>query len=143
MLDVNINNVSVYLTEGLVRIIPNYPISKKCHFRVVTSLSVTLSNDSKIEIPKGFKFDGSSAPRFLWWLFPSYGDFFFAALIHDYLYHTADLSNDKVIAEGKVFADKEMLLWSTVLNNRNISKMLDNYLRYYAVKWFGKKVYIT
>lgn len=143
MLDINRNNIRELLSEGLVRFNMVFPITKKSHFCLASNLSVELSNNVVVIIPSGFKFDGSSSPRFLWWAFPSYGDFFFASLIHDYLYQTADLSDDKTIKEGKLFADKEMLLWSTILNNRNIGKMMDNYLRYYAVKWFGKKVYIT
>ena len=86
MLDVTIYNIKSLLRLGFVKVIPVYPITKESHFRLIVPLKIVLSNGFEIVIPKDFEFDGSSAPRFIWWIFPSYGDFFFAALIHDYLY---------------------------------------------------------
>lgn len=142
MLDVNIHTIKGLLISGLIKISPVYPITRKSHFRLIESVSVTLSNNDVIDIPKGFQFDGSSAPRFLWWLFPSYGDFFFAALIHDYLYQINYLSESNGTKVAQEFADNEMLRWSQVINDRNIGKTLDNYLRFYAVRMFGRKVYL-
>jgi len=141
MLDVSIENIKSVLKLGLVHLNMVYPITNKSHFRLLTNLRVQLSNDAVIIIPKDFQFDGSSSPRFMCWLFPSYGDFFFAALIHDYLYQTQYLSEGTRYKFAQKFADKEMLLWSNKLNKRNMGKRIDNYLRYYAVRLFGKKVY--
>lgn len=129
MIEVNFNNIKSHLKLGLIHINMVYPIRKDSHFRVERDIKITLSNDAEIVIPKNFEFDGSSAPRFLWWLFPSYGNFFFASLIHDYLYETKFYKQE--------FADSEMLIWSNVLNSNKI----DNYFRYFAVRLFGKKVY--
>lgn len=139
MIDVNLNNARSILGLGLIQFNIVYPMTKKSHFRLKNNLSVKLSNDAVIAIPKEYEFDGSSAPRFLWWLFPSYGDFFFAALVHDYLYTIKYMSNDIGDKYAQEFADKEMFLWSNVVNNKNIGKIIDNYLRFKAVRWFGKK----
>jgi hypothetical protein len=135
-------NVVDYLEKGLVKTSMVYPITKDAHYIVEEELKIKLSNEEIIKIPKGFAFNGSSSPRFLWWLFPPYGDFFFAAIIHDYLYHIRFKSDEINIKLAKKRADKEMLIWSNILNNRNFGKKIDNYLRYYAVLLFGMKQYL-
>jgi len=134
-------NVGEYLKNGLVKTSMVYPITKDSHYVVLEELIIKLSNEEIIKIPKGFKFNGSSSPRFLWWLFPPYGDFFFAAIIHDYLYHIKYKSTEINIKLAKKIADKEMLIWSNIINKRNFAKIVDNYSRYYAVLLFGMKQY--
>lgn len=134
-------NIVDYLENGMVKTSMVYPITSEKHYIVLEELTIKLSNEEIIKIPKGFTFNGSSSPRFLWWLFPPYGDFFFAAIIHDYLYHIRFKSDEINIKLAKKFADKEMLIWSNILNNRNFGKKIDNYLRYYAVLLFGMKQY--
>lgn len=94
-------------------------------------ITIKLSNSDIITIPKGFKYDLSSSPRFLWSILPPDGDFAIGALIHDYLY-VNKLYNRK-------FNDLEMLKWSIVMNGtRKISlRNIDNYTRYYGVRLFG------
>lgn len=49
-----------------------------------------LSSYGVIKVPKGFLSDGASVPRPFWAIFsPFNGDYFEAALIHDYLYSKA------------------------------------------------------
>lgn len=84
-------------------------------------------------IPKGFETDLSTVPKWLWGLLPPFGDFLLAAIIHDYLYVTKPCSKEA--------ADKEMLIWSKVLNSDNFINRIDNYLRYYGVKHLGFKVW--
>ena len=141
MIDVDLHNIFDFLEMDLFQVSPIYPITKEHHFKLMKGVSVTLSNGDLVQIPKGFKFDGSSSPRFIWWLFPSYGDFLFAALIHDYLYHIKYRSEDVGMDYAQQLADKEMLVWSMLINNKNIGKRIDNKERYQAVKWFGKKQY--
>lgn len=86
-----------------------------------------LHDGSALIVKKGFPSDGSSSPWFLQWLFPRVGDFLLAAIVHDYLYRTLDY-------RGKSFADKEMLIISNKMNKN----VFDNYLRYIAVRLFGK-----
>ena len=131
MIEVDSENINSLLRLGLIQINMVYPIRKDAHFRVEKPIKIKLSDGSSIVIDRNFEFDGSSSPRFLWWLFPSYGDFFFASLIHDYLY-TYRIKSQK-------FSDKEMLIWSNILNKNKI----DNYFRYLAVRLMGKKIYLT
>lgn len=93
---------------------------------VATAITYKLSNGETIVIPEGFETDLSSVPKILWGIFPPFGNFLLAALVHDYLYVT-QYNNDRL------FADKEMLIISNKLHNNK----LDNYLRYYAVVLFG------
>lgn len=139
MIDITIDNIESALRLGHIKINMVYPITKKAHFVIERPIRVHLSNDDYIIIGKGFRFDGSSSPRFLWWALPSYGDFFFAALIHDWLYVNQYLHTYLGSREAQKFADKEMLLWSNKLNNNK----LDNKLRYWAVRLFGRKAYLT
>ena len=134
-------NVRQYLREFGFKFSFVYPISKK-HFVLREDIKIELSNKRIITIPSGFVFDGSSVPRFLWWVFPSYGDFFFAAMIHDWCYMTDYRANEIGIKKARKFADKEMLIWSNILNDKNRFKKIDNTLRYHAVRWFGREVYI-
>jgi hypothetical protein len=136
-------NVVEYLKNGLVKTSMVYPITKQYHFIVLGELTIKLSNDEIIKIPKGFEFDGSSVPRFLWFSFPPYGDFFFGAIIHDYLYSTKYKAKEIGFRKAKKFADKEMLLWSNILNKRTFGKRLDNRMRYLAVLLFGRKAFIN
>lgn len=94
-------------------------------------ITIKLSNNDVITIPKGFKYDLSSSPRFLWSILPPDGDFAIGALIHDYLYE------NKLYT--RKFNDLEMLKWSRVMNGtRKISlRNIDNYTRYYGVRLFG------
>ena len=68
-----------------------------------------LHDHTTIIIPKGFTTDLSSVPKFLWGIFPPFGNFLLAALVHDYLYVTKYKNN-------RAFADKEMLYISNALN---------------------------
>ncbi|GAG87218.1 unnamed protein product [marine sediment metagenome] len=141
MLDVTRKNIKGLMENGLIKFSIVYPLNKNGHFRLANTISIRLSSGGMIIIPAGFEFDGSSSPRFLWWLFPSYGDFFFAALIHDYLYHTQYMAEDIGMGHAQKFADEEMLNWSNILNKKTIGKKVDNYFRFYAVRLFGKKVF--
>jgi hypothetical protein len=44
----------------------------------------------EIEVPAGFLSDGASVPRIFWTLFSPFGEYFGAALIHDWLYTPAN-----------------------------------------------------
>lgn len=143
MINANLLNIEGLLKGNFIKVSISYPMTKKSHFKLADGVSIILSNKDVIDIPKGFLFDGSSSPRFLWWLFPSYGDFFFAALIHDYLYHIRYYEKEIGSQAAQKFADEEMLKWSNLINDRHIGKIVDNYFRYFAVRLFGKKKFTT
>jgi hypothetical protein len=56
-----------------------------------------------IHVPAGFHTDFASTPRFLWWLFPPWGTYGKAAVIHDFLYQTKPWSRgrcDEIFLDG-------------------------------------------
>ena len=125
------NVISILRSEQPIQLSPIYKEELNvAKFILIKDIIVQLSNGDVITIPKGFKTDLSSVPNFLWPVLSPYGDFLLAAIIHDYLY-VKDYISQK-------FADKEMLIWSNVINPR---KKLDNILRYWGVRLFGKTVY--
>lgn len=101
------------------------------NYELLQDVTFKLSNGTVIIIPKGYKWDLSSVPRFLWWLLPPDGDFQVGALIHDYLYEY-NMVNRK-------FADLEMYKWSSAVSgtkNKSI-RNIDNKLRLLGVRLFG------
>ena len=103
---------------------------------LLKDIRVLLRDGQMVIIPKGFVWDLSSAPRFLWGLFPPDGDFEFASLIHDYLYKTKMISRER--------ADVEMFGWSKAVagtTGRNTWSDVDNWIRYAFVRIFGWIVY--
>jgi hypothetical protein len=105
------------------------------NYELLEEVAIQLSSGRYILIPKGYQWDLSSVPRFLWWLLPPDGDFQMAALIHDYCYEYKVLSRKE--------ADKEMYKWSTVTSGTNAISLrnIDNKLRLWGVQLFGWIVY--
>lgn len=105
--------------------------NNKTRYKLLEDLHIELSNGNQMWVRKGFVWDASSTPRFLWWLLPPEGDFEIASLIHDYLYMHKWMSRKD--------ADKEMLIWSQKVNStKKISlKNIDNWTRYIGVRAFG------
>ena len=48
-----------------------------------------------ITVPAGFTFDVASVPRLAWWLYPRWGRYAEAALIHDYLCGSKAMPRDQ------------------------------------------------
>ena len=59
-------------------------VSYDVHHPHVWTLLEDYSRDG-ITVPAGFTFDVASVPRFAWWLYPRWGRYAEAALVHDYL----------------------------------------------------------
>ncbi|MGZ8505694.1 MAG: DUF1353 domain-containing protein [Bacteroidia bacterium] len=112
-----------------------YSYKSKKFFQLCKDMEVQLSNGEVHKIPKGMYTDLCSAPKFIWGLFQPYGDFLFASIVHDYIYikKPAGWSQKK--------ADKEMLFWSGIVNGGTVKQRIDNYLRYAAVRLFGRVVW--
>lgn len=70
-------------------------------FTTIRDIEVILTNGDIIKIKKGYETDLASVPRFLWSIIPPFGEYTFAAIIHDYMYDNGLYS--------KSFADKEFL----------------------------------
>ena len=82
-------------------------------------------SDEVINVPIGFVTDFASVPRLLWWIFPKWGTYGNAAVIHDYLYWEQSGSKKK--------ADDIFLEAMGVLK---VSKVTA-WILYKAVCWFG------
>jgi hypothetical protein len=55
-------------------------------FRLTLPFRYLSTEHGEIEVPAGFHTDGASVPRVFWNILSPFGDYFPAALIHDYLY---------------------------------------------------------
>lgn len=75
-------------------------------------------------VPSGFVSDGASTPRCLWWLFPKFGDYITAAIVHDYCYRYGLYS--RRVADG-IFREVA----------ERTSSSLKARLMYWAVRAFG------
>lgn len=99
-----------------------------------------IQNEDIITAPKGMIWDLSSVPKLLWGIFPPFGDFIPAPLVHDLLYHLQYGVDEMGWHEARKFADKEMLLWSNITNG---GRKIENKLRYLGVRVGGKKAFQT
>lgn len=124
------NAVEVLSTDKVLDLRYVYSWASNKYWVVLKDIDVRLSpqyDNLVITIPRGFCTDLSSVPRKLWGIFPPFGDFLLAALIHDYLYV------QNIGTQAK--ADMEMFIWSNVIQP---TKPWDNILRYYGVRIGGK-----
>lgn len=118
-----------------------YIHGSKKYFELLEDIRITLSNGDDIVIEKGFVWDLSSVPKFLWWLFPPFGDFNLAALIHDWIQITDYKRVEMGDRKNKAFGDREMLKWSKKLNDFSLWAKADNYIRYFGVVVFGWRLF--
>jgi hypothetical protein len=89
------------------------------------------SKHGEILVPKGTVTDGASIPRAFWSILSPFGEYFAAALPHDYLYSP----------DNKVFTRKQaddILLEGMVVLGVNRAK---RFAIYRAVRWFGWRSY--
>lgn len=132
----NINSIQSYSNASVIlkrrvnngNTVPRYVLAH--------GLSIRLSNNDIIHIPRGFEWDLSSSPRILWSILPPDGLWELASLIHDFLYVNKLYS--------RKFADDEMLKWSKATSgtrNKWSIRNFDNQIRYIAVRLFGWVVY--
>lgn len=85
---------------------------------------VTEAGES-IVVPAGADSDGASTPEFIWNLFPPFGKYWRAALLHDYLYRHTDRPKaecDSIFLEAMKACDVPRMKRETI---------------YLAVHWFG------
>lgn len=77
---------------------------------VVTEPLIYESADGTIySVPVGFETDGASVPRFLWWLYPPFGDDYeAAAVLHDFLYAYAETFLDMTRAKADALMNEAM-----------------------------------
>jgi len=82
--------------------------------------------DETIKVPAGFITDFASVPRLLWSVFPTWGKYGNAAIIHDYLYWEQSYSKERA---DEIFLEAMLVL--------GVSKAKAKIL-YNSVKYFGK-----
>lgn len=82
-----------------------------------------------ITIPKGFKSDLASTPKILWSIYPPFGKYINASIIHDYLYTNHLLTRSQ--------ADYVLL---HEMKNAGINK-ITCYIFYISVRLFGNFYY--
>jgi hypothetical protein len=121
------NIIEQLLTDELI--VQSYVYSDKSskYWKIQQPITVTLSNGKVINIPKGFVYDMSTVPKWLWSLVRPFNDGLFGYLVHDILY--VQRAHDMT----RLQCDKEMLFWTNLTN----SNKFDNYLRYMFVRMFG------
>lgn len=98
----------------------------------VCILDATLEYDSDllgrvVVVPVGFSSDGASVPRFMWAIYPPFGAYLEAAVVHDYF--CVSHSVDSVTA-AKVFLE--------AMEACGVSKWRRRKM-YFAVRWFGPR----
>jgi len=80
-----------------------------------------------VSVPKGFRSDGASVPRALWWIYHPFGRYLKAAVVHDWYCVTQSISyTDAAIVFREAMAVCGVNKWRR-------QKM------YWAVKLFGPK----
>jgi len=121
------NVVEQLLSDELI--VQSYVYSDKSakYWKIQNPITVELSNGEVINIPKGFVYDMSTVPKWLWSFVRPVNDGLFGYLVHDVLYV------NKVKGMTRKQADKEMLFWTSITN----SNKFDNHLRYYIVRLLG------
>lgn len=111
--------------------------------KLENEFTVILSNDMYLNFKKGFLWDRSSVPQFLWGLLKPDGDDDIAYLIHDILYQNKGWRDPMRMGNGgrmtRKFCDQEMLKWAKAMKKtrRWSLRNIDIYTRYYAVRLFG------
>ena len=129
------------LTQVKEKIIPVAYVlgsDSKNVFITTKRIKFTLSNGDSFYVPKGYRFDGTSIPRFLCWFASRLDDRILGALIHDRMYFTDYKRYSLGDKEAKKLADVEMLLWFNAQLPK--SKFL-NKAMFLGVKYLGWKVF--
>jgi hypothetical protein len=104
----------------LVEILPNGRSA-----RLIQSYRVGTAAGRIIDVPQGFETDFASVPRLFWRIVPPWGRYSPAAVVHDYLYHTAKVSRKEA---DDIFLE---------LMARLAVPMWKRYVMYWAVRLFG------
>jgi hypothetical protein len=124
--------------EGIKEKLLYYFKEQKVIYEVITDFEVQLSNGDLIVIKRGFETDLCSVPPFLHSFLSNSQRTMKAYIVHDWIYKTDYKRDELGDKKGKAFADKEMLY---IANQIEPKLKKSNYIRYLAVKLFGKSTY--
>tara|TARA_R110000850_G_scaffold228389_1_gene353306 strand:- start:468 stop:944 length:477 start_codon:yes stop_codon:yes gene_type:complete len=97
-------------------------------YSTLTNYTFDLFDGNSVRIPKGFKYDKASVPRFLWSLMPPSGDDTAAFLLHDYTYHLKGkiiTENGSLVKISRKRSDFLMFIYQCLLLDINSSKIFD------------------
>jgi hypothetical protein len=82
------------------------PMPDGRRWKVVAACHYVTDAGVRVEIPVGFITDFASVPRVLWPLFPPFGKYTRAAVVHDYLY---DQHRKRVARYSRAYCDAVLL----------------------------------
>ena len=122
-------------TKNFEEIDLSYTFNEKLPWKLNEDLELKLSNSDIALIPKGLRTNFASVPRFLWGIFPPYGQDIMAFLFHDYVYIRGHYQshNRIIIHMTRKQADIEMLE-----QQRKVGiSPFRYYPMYWAVRLFG------
>jgi hypothetical protein len=121
------NVIEQLMTDELITQSYVYSNNSQKYWKIQQPITVKLSNDKIINVPKGFLYDMSTVPKWLWSIVRPFNDGLFGYLVHDRLYVIRD--HDMT----RLQCDKEMLFWTNLTNDNKF----DNYIRYAFVRLLG------
>jgi hypothetical protein len=121
------NVIEQLLSDELIVQSYVYSNKSKKYWKIQQPLTVVLSTGEIINVPKGFVYDMSTVPKWLWSFVRPFNDGLIGYLIHDVLYV------QRAHGMTRKQSDKEMLFWTNITNKNKF----DNYLRYYIVRLLG------
>lgn len=84
-----------------------------------------------ITVPRGFITDGASVPRAFWWIFPAWGSYSRAAVVHDLLCHLIHAGVPHPEAPTRYDADRIFLEAMTICGTGPIARRI----MYWAVRF--------
>lgn len=121
------NVIQELLTDELI--VQSFVYSDKSskYWRIQKPLGIQLSNGIVINVLKGFTYDMSTVPKWLWSFARPFNDGLFGYLVHDHLYSLRDHGMTRKEC------DNEMLFWANLTNKNKF----DNKLRWLVVRLLG------
>ena len=122
------NVVKELLKDDLIVQSYVYSYKSEKYWSIQKPLVIELSDGDILIIPKGFCYDMSTVPKWLWSIVRPFNDGLIGYLIHDYLY--VHQEQHKLTRKQ---VDKEMLFWTNLTNENKF----DNKFRYYIVRALG------
>lgn len=107
---------------------------KTYRWKVLEAFEETLTDGTRITIPKGFRCDLTTSPRLLWGIFPPFGDNIRATIVHDWMYMTRYRKDEIGRYKAQKYADDAFYYLSSVYNP---SHPIDNWIQYKTVRLLG------
>lgn len=107
------------------------------HWETTVEMSIQLSDNFILNIPKGYVWDGASVPKFLWFIFPPIDKGWIGDLIHDRLWEDKQSQFEYFgysTYEARKFADEERVRWRRELAE---DKKIFNFVSNLVIRLIG------